>query len=153
MGSLICLQFCYLPCGVYFHLQFSHIRFVSANILFTFLFSQIFGFISLCHPSSPSLFITLLLFVFFVYPHWYVQILILGCLLSTYCFLFSTYCFLFSTYCFLIFGFISLCHPSSPPLSGYDAHPCRDRPKSTEAIYYTFVGTYIHVARHMMYDM
>ena len=65
MGSLICLQFCYLPCGVYFHLQFSHIRFVSANILFTFLFSQIFGFISLCHPSSPSLFITLLLFVFF----------------------------------------------------------------------------------------
>ena len=67
MGSLICLQFCYLPCGVYFHLQFSHIRFVSANILFTFLFSQIFGFISLCHPSSPSLFITLLLFVFFLF--------------------------------------------------------------------------------------
>ena len=54
----------------------------------------------------------------------------------------QTYC---SPFCFSHIWFISLRHPSSPPLSGYDAHPSGDRPKSTKAIYYTLcTHTCIH---------
>ena len=93
---------------------------------------------------SPPVSSLTLLFLFFVLFFWYLVYPPLPPLIRHW-YLFVCLSFRYFLFCFPDIWFIPLCHPSSPPLSGYDAHPCRDRPKSTEAIYYTLCKMCTHV--------
>ena len=117
-----------------------------SHYYFYFLFSfLIFGLSPSATPHQTLIFVCLFVFqIFFVL---FLRYLVYPPLLPliTHLYIFVCLSFRYFLFCFPDIWFIPLCHPSSPPLSGYDAHPCRDRPKSTEAIYYTLCKMCTHV--------